>query len=144
MRRLKHHCKRLKTFSTTPESLFRDQGVGGSNPLSPTNLLVNQRLADCENFSGVHRLRDRQVAHHYLSSTSRSRSSRTYKKGLHCFANYFTATSQQKNRRGLRRQSQAKLPHSLAHRFWGRRASERYWKHITNDRQPLGHCLDRL
>src|SRR5882762_6057101 len=36
MRRLKHHCKRLKTFSTTPESRFRDQGVGGSNPLSPT------------------------------------------------------------------------------------------------------------
>ena len=25
-RRLKHHCKRLKTFSTTPEFLFRDQG----------------------------------------------------------------------------------------------------------------------
>src|SRR6267378_1638616 len=36
MRRLKHHCKRLKTFGTTPEYLFRDQGVGGSNPLSPT------------------------------------------------------------------------------------------------------------
>src|SRR5262245_1939259 len=26
MRRLKHHCKRLITFSTTPEFLFRDQG----------------------------------------------------------------------------------------------------------------------
>jgi hypothetical protein len=25
MRRSKHHCKRLKTFSATPEFLFRDQ-----------------------------------------------------------------------------------------------------------------------
>src|SRR5579872_1185569 len=32
----KHHRKRLKTFCTTTESHFRDQGVGGSNPLSPT------------------------------------------------------------------------------------------------------------
>jgi hypothetical protein len=42
----KHHLIRLKTFSTTPESRFRDQGVGGSNPPSPTILsfLPFQRL----------------------------------------------------------------------------------------------------
>jgi hypothetical protein len=26
LRRPKHHCERLKTFSTTPESRFQDQG----------------------------------------------------------------------------------------------------------------------
>jgi len=48
---LKHHCKRLKTFSTTPESCFRDQGVGGSNPLSPTNLIENKYFASYENWN---------------------------------------------------------------------------------------------
>ena|SRR5205085_627011 len=33
------------------EHLVRDQGVGGSNPLSPTNLLHNQRIADYENWN---------------------------------------------------------------------------------------------
>ena len=33
---LNHHPKRLKTFSTTPPSLFSGPGVGGSNPNSPT------------------------------------------------------------------------------------------------------------
>jgi len=42
---LKHHCKRLKTFGTTPEYLFRDQGVGGSNPLSPTNSFQSLRFS---------------------------------------------------------------------------------------------------
>ncbi len=36
--RLKHHSRELKRHHLTQSSLFRDQGVGGSNPLSPTNL----------------------------------------------------------------------------------------------------------
>ena len=31
------------------EHLVRDQGVGGSNPLSPTNLIENTSFADYEN-----------------------------------------------------------------------------------------------
>ena len=33
------------------EHLVRDQGVGGSNPLSPTNLSLNQKLAEYENWN---------------------------------------------------------------------------------------------
>ena len=35
--RLKHHSHELKRHHLANCSLFRDQGVGGSNPLSPTN-----------------------------------------------------------------------------------------------------------
>lgn len=37
---------RLKTFSTTPWTLFRDQGLGGSNPLSRVckELIFNRTL----------------------------------------------------------------------------------------------------
>ena len=35
--RLKHHSHGLKNQHLGCFSLFRDQGVGGSNPLSPTN-----------------------------------------------------------------------------------------------------------
>jgi hypothetical protein len=35
--RLKHHSHELKRHHLAQSSLFRDQGVGGSNPLSPTN-----------------------------------------------------------------------------------------------------------
>jgi hypothetical protein len=31
--------------------LFRDQGVGGSNPLSPTNLFENKYFASYENWN---------------------------------------------------------------------------------------------
>src|SRR5713226_3665355 len=37
--RLKHHSHELKRHHLAQSSLFRDQGVGGSNPLAPTNLL---------------------------------------------------------------------------------------------------------
>ena len=36
----KHHCKRLKTFSTTPESCFRDQGISASDVLWKSGSLV--------------------------------------------------------------------------------------------------------
>jgi hypothetical protein len=42
--RLKHHSHGLKNQQLGQFSLFRDQGVGGSNPLSPTN--SNQALTD--------------------------------------------------------------------------------------------------
>jgi hypothetical protein len=35
--RLKHHSHGLKNQHFGEFPLFRDQGVGGSNPLSPTN-----------------------------------------------------------------------------------------------------------
>jgi hypothetical protein len=35
--RLKQHSHRLKNSTLWPISVFRDRGVGGSNPLSPTN-----------------------------------------------------------------------------------------------------------
>jgi hypothetical protein len=43
--RFKHHSHELKNQQLGKFSLFRDQGVGGSNPLSPTNLLQNQIFA---------------------------------------------------------------------------------------------------
>jgi hypothetical protein len=33
------------------EHLVRDQGVGGSNPLSPTNLIENKYFASYENWN---------------------------------------------------------------------------------------------
>jgi hypothetical protein len=46
--RLKHHSHELKNQQLGQSSLFRDQGVGGSNPLSPTNLLTSQQFAGYE------------------------------------------------------------------------------------------------
>ena len=44
--RLKHHSHGLKNQHFSEFPLFRDQGVGGSNPLSPTNLLKINKLRD--------------------------------------------------------------------------------------------------
>jgi hypothetical protein len=43
--RLKHHSHELKNQQLGKFPLFRDQGVGGSNPLSPTNPLPMSRVA---------------------------------------------------------------------------------------------------
>src|SRR6266436_9342360 len=42
--RLKRHSHELKNQQLGQSSLFRDQGVGGSNPLSPTNSFQSLRI----------------------------------------------------------------------------------------------------
>ena len=56
MRRLKHHCKRLKIFSTTPESRFRDQGGRRFN-FVPVGWTLREEPGSW--FSGVWLSRDR-------------------------------------------------------------------------------------
>src|SRR5882762_10301032 len=51
--RLKHHSHELKRHHLAQSSLFRDQGVGGSNPLSPTNLSWNQSITSTRSVISV-------------------------------------------------------------------------------------------
>ncbi len=55
--RLKHHSNEFTNQQLGQFSLFRDQGVGGSNPLSPTNLFNNfQQEATLDSCLGTHSL----------------------------------------------------------------------------------------
>ena len=51
--RLKHHSHELKNQQLGKFPLFRDQGVGGSNPLSPTNYLQSVAAISAKPFLGA-------------------------------------------------------------------------------------------